>query len=116
MSLLTSQRKGTSVSAMTEIATHLLPAEAALVNAIGDRPYLLPTPDGKVTYRAAFDARTFIAQVHMWLPEYEIEVDGRKVGARKTAKGALALLVRLADADYRARVAEHVAAFKARHC
>lgn len=85
------------------MTTHLLPAEASLVNAIGDdRPYLIPTGDGKVTYRAAFEARTFTAQAHMWLPEYEIEVAGQRVGTRKSAKGALALLVKLADADYRA--------------
>lgn len=75
--------------------------EAALLLAATDRLYFMPTCDNKVTYVSGPGARRFAAQAHMWLAEYEIEVDGEIVGTRKTAKGALALLVKLSDAEYR---------------
>lgn len=56
---------------------------------------------GTVTYRPALDGETFTAKAHDWLPEYNVEnADGKIVGRRKTVKGALALLTRLADAAY----------------
>lgn len=87
---------------MRVTTAHLLPSEVSLIAAIGDdRPYFRPTCDGKVAYLAGPGAREFVAKAHTWLPEYEIEVDGRTVGTRKTAKGALTLLIRLADKEYR---------------
>lgn len=76
---------------------------AALRAAAADRVYFRPTSDDKIAYVAGPGARTFVAAPHMWLDEIVIEVGDEIVGRRKTAKGALSLLVKLADAEYAKR-------------
>lgn len=73
--------------------------EAALQAAAKGVPYFRLTCDGKVSYLPAWDAELFTAETHYIFPEIEImDGSGRVVGARKSVRGALKLLTRLADA------------------
>lgn len=80
----------------------------SLLAAAATRPYLFAhenllteggLKDVAVTYRPTAEAGTFVAAAHGWLDEFVIEdAEGRIIARRKTARGAVQALVKLADA------------------